>query len=445
MKREHPVRVCVIGQVLIDVVQGPRTRVQLGGIVHTARALRAIDCAYVLGYFGPEYLDEAVQRYCEDWGPGTAVKIGNTTGAPNLIVIPDPKEVGSKNYELIWRQSQKREYLPKALKGILADETISDIIVFPDQFGLPEILSECGKTNARVYIDINFGPYDLTELGSLGRKFDAVIISTSSSTFKDSCKGSPGRLCAGLSHYCEKVLLKENRGGARLFSLNTNGVLYAPAQVRPIQHSVGVGDCFNAVFMVMRRRLADATALRYASSVAAEYASASHPEELREASKAVLSIDSREIDELKGVSLPWEKRPGIHVYIAAPDFDWVDRSPIEEVVAGLKYHNFTARLPIRENGQMSVNDPPEAKFVMAQKDLEMLNECKVMVAVLLYDDPGTLIEIGLALDRKMPVVVYDPYAKASNLMLTQLPEVISGDLDRIIAGVFIHAARVTND
>lgn len=437
--------VCVIGQTLVDVIQGPDGRAQLGGVVHTARALWAIGSPYRLAYFAPEYLDEHIRRYCEAWGPADAVKIGNVTGAPNLIVVPDPKEIGSKQYELIWHKSQKIVGNRERLQKLLEDPNISDIIIFPDQFDLPTVLEECGKTQARVYIDINYGPEDRSELGALGRKFEAIIISTSATGFRDEYQDSPEQFCKNLFKWGERVLLKENRGGSRLFGpRNASTVLNVPAQVRPIAHSVGVGDCFNAVFVAMRRRFGDQLALNYASCVAAEYATCFQPEELEEAARAVLAIDPNEMAGISGVQLPWEKRPAINVYIAAPDFSWIDRRPIDEVADALRYHNLTPRLPVRENGQMKMDDPPVVKSKMAQDDLIMLDECKLLLAVLLYDDPGTLIEIGLALERGMPVLVYDPYHRASNLMLTELPTLVSADLDVIIAGVFTHAARVSN-
>jgi nucleoside 2-deoxyribosyltransferase len=64
---------------------------------------------------------------------------------------------------------------------------------------------------------------------------------------------------------------------------------------------------------------------------------------------------------------------------------------------------------------------------------------------LLYDDPGTLIEIGIALEKGIPVIVFDPFKKAENLMLTELPALVSSDLDEVLAGVFVQAGKVVNE
>lgn len=70
-------------------------------------------------------------------------------------------------------------------------------------------------------------------------------------------------------------------------------------------------------------------------------------------------------------------------------------------------------------------------------------DCQVLVAVMLYDDPGTLIEIGIAVERGIPVIVYDPGSRADNLMLTQLPFLVSSDLDQVISVVFDCASRLS--
>ena len=78
--------------------------------------------------------------------------------------------------------------------------------------------------------------------------------------------------------------------------------------------------------------------------------------------------------------------------------------------------------------------------MLCEADVKLMDECKIMLAVLLSDDPGTLIEIGMGVERKMPVIVYDPYNRATNLMLTQLPNLVSSDLDQIITAVFKYAS-----
>ena len=65
----------------------------------------------------------------------------------------------------------------------------------------------------------------------------------------------------------------------------------------------------------------------------------------------------------------------------------------------------------------------------------------MLIAVLLYNDPGTLIEIGLAAQRGIPTLVYDPKKIADNCMLTELPTLVSSDLDEIIAKVFTEYSK----
>ena len=60
----------------------------------------------------------------------------------------------------------------------------------------------------------------------------------------------------------------------------------------------------------------------------------------------------------------------------------------------------------------------------------------MLIAVLLYNDPGTLIEIGLAAQRGLPTLVYDPFNLAENCMLTELPTLVSNDMDVIMSKVF---------
>ena len=47
-----------------------------------------------------------------------------------------------------------------------------------------------------------------------------------------------------------------------------------------------------------------------------------------------------------------------------------------------------------------------------------------------------LLRLGLAAANNIPTLVYDPFKIAKNCMLTELPNLVSSDLDEIIAEVF---------
>lgn len=438
-------KVCLIGQVLVDVMfQGPGREPKLrhGGILHAARALWAIGCPYVLAYFAPEYLDNSVVKYAGEIGCAGVRKIGNVLGCPNVVTIGEPTEAGPQGYEFLLRDEQVSLLDERALDQVCQDADLTDVLVFPGGFDFPATLKAVGKCRAAVHVDANFEPDDPTGFACLGRNFATVILSTSSRVFLERHEGQVDRLRKTLlGDYAEALLFKENRGGSRFFRDTTTEPIHTPAQVRRVQHSVGVGDVFDAVYIVCRHDMDDRASLAYASAVAAEYASTTYPDDFREAARATLQIPKEDITQLAGVSLPWEDRPSCQIYIAAPDFDYVDRKPIEEVVACLTYHNFTPRRPVLENGQMGRDATPERKQALCEADVKLIEECRIMLAVLLFDDPGTLIEIGMAVQKGMPVIVYDPQHRADNLMLTQLPNLVSASLDEVIAAVFKYAGK----
>lgn len=437
----------MVGQVYVDVMYteaaGP-PKVRLGGIVHAARALWAMDCPYVLAHVAPAYLDEHIADYATSHGAARVTKLGDVTGSPNVMLVGEPTESGAQGYEDLLRDAREPHLNAEVLSRTMTEEHVTDVMVFPGGFDLQAALEAFRPTSADVYIDINYAPDDLKELTALGREFASVIASTSSKTFLETCHGVPGELRdAILDRYSSSLLLKENRGGSRLFlASRRDDPIRTPAHTRPVQHSVGVGDCFNVVYAACRHRMGDEEALAYASFVAAEYASTTFPDDFKAATQASLKIPPEEIVRLEGVSLPWESRPDVNVYVAGPDFDYVDTEAIDRAEKALRYHNFTPRLPVRENGQVGEATDPGRKREVCEADLRLLRGCQMLLAVQLFDDPGTLIEIGIAAERGIPVLVYDPHNRARNLILTQVPSLISDSLDEVVAGVFEHAARL---
>lgn len=437
--------VCLIGQILVDVTlptKGDGYKLRAGGIMHAARALWAIGCPYSMLYIAPDYLEAEIADHVRNYGATFGTRIGTVTGCPNVILIAAPKEAGPQGYEFLLRDLHRCQLLLNNLRTAFTQSQPTDILIFPGGFDLGIVLQAVSGLTARVHVDANFEPATSDGFRQLGRQFETIILSTSSVPFLERYQGDHKRLCSDLlGQHGKHVLLKENRGGSRLFA-SDGTVFQTPAQPRAVQHSVGVGDCFDAAFIALRHRVTDRAALAYASCLAAEYACTTYPEVFRDETQTWLAVPDQEIMELAGTILPWEIRPSVPVYIAAPDFDNVDRRPIDAAVECLKYHNFVARLPVRENGQMGPNATSERRQALCDADLGVLDECKLMLAVLLFDDPGTLIEIGIAVERGIPVIVFDPYGHADNLMLTQLPYLVSSDLDRIMTGLFICASRV---
>lgn len=436
--------VCVVGQFLVDVTlpsYGQPFKLRAGGVMHAARALWAIGCPYSLCYCSPDYLVSQIDKNGREYSALDTVRFGRISGCPNVVLVNEPKEAGQQGYEYLLRDEQECANDVKLLEQHLTGNSISDVLLFPGGFDLQSVLEVLNKWDGRVFADANFEPNSIDEFETLGRQFESLIYSTSSAIFATLFSGEFGRIRTELlGKYAKSLLLKENRGGSRF--TNCDETICTPAQQRLIQHSIGVGDCFDAVYIALRQTHSDRAALAYASCIAAEYASTTFPDDFRTNAQAWLALDSDEIESISGILLPWETRSGINVYIAAPDFDHVDTRPIELVTDCLRYHNFSPRLPVREHGQVGDNASRERRQMLCDADLALLDECQLLLAVLLYNDPGTLIEIGIASARGVPVIVYDPHSLAENLMLTQVPFCVSSDLDEVISAIFSQASAI---
>jgi nucleoside 2-deoxyribosyltransferase len=436
--------VYVVGQAIVDVMlrsaDNP-TKLRLGGILHAARTLWAMNVPYGLAYIAPDYLRRQTELYALHHGANIVQQVGSVQGAPNVILIEDPTEAGAQGYELLLRDEQVTEVFATEIERIARDTNVTEVFIFPGGFDLPRVLRAFHKSKARMHIDIANGVDDITQLTALRRKFAVISSSTSSDLFLTEYAGDVLDFVSALAGYGESVLFKENRGGARLFRGSVNDTVMVPAHLRPILHSVGIGDCYDVVFGVQRVKVSDSAALSYASCISAEYAATTFPDDFRQGVTRALAIPPEVISEVRGVSLPWEARPSRQIYIAAPDFDFMNTQPIDRICDALCYHNFIPRRPVREHGQIGTHSTAEKRAALCAADLELMNKCDMMIGILLSNDPGTLIEIGMAVQQKMPVIVYDPYEQAQNLMLIELPNLVSHSLDAVISEVFRLAAR----
>ncbi|MEJ8818562.1 nucleoside 2-deoxyribosyltransferase [Lacibacter sp. H407] len=430
--------ICIIGDILIDytVSFNDQDKMRFGGIFHAARGAWASNMDYTLCYFSPNYIDEKIEFFIKEHN-GKGIKVGEVNGAPNVILIKDLKEIGDQGYELLLRDERNYRYEIEKLQDELISANHSDILIFTGGYDLRVILKEVSTTISRVHIDISNDIDDFDTLLLLNKKFDTVFISTSSNVFKKTYNNKIEDLVEKCKPFCKNLVFKQNRGGTTCFNFEKPEVLKISSQTKPIVHSVGVGDNFDLAYINKVHSNSQIDSLNYASWFAMEYASTTYPDDFKLAIERIEQIPIIDLKNNPGVYLPWDDRQEINIYIAAPDFDYVDTSFIDKLATALEYHNFRARRPVRENGQLNSNSSNKDKLNIFKKDMLLLDHCNILIAVLLFDDPGTLIEIGLAAGAKIPVIVYDPFKIAANCVLTSLPRLVTNDLDMVISEVFI--------
>ncbi|MBL7866768.1 nucleoside 2-deoxyribosyltransferase [Flavobacterium lindanitolerans] len=430
--------ICLVGDILVDVslkTQNTSLKLRFGGIVHSARCLWALNIPFSLAYFAPAYLDNQISDYLTSLGCVELIKLGNVTGSPYVFLVEEVKEVGNQGYDFLLREDIKIEYNEERLNYLMQND-YSDYIVISGNFDLHAVFKHI---HGNIHLDVANNISSLQEILSLNKKLTTLFLSTSSDLFRNHYQND---LKKDFNVNCDYLILKENRGGSRGLSLLEDEIISIGAQTRPITHSVGVGDVYNVVFVSQYHSTTVKNSMTLASWIAAEYAMTTFPDDFKRNVDRVIKSEIEDLIKLQGVSLPWEERSSINIYIAAPDFNFVDVKPIDLLFNSLKYHNFAPRRPVIENGQMEDNASKKRRQELFTKDMQLLNDCSILIAVLLYDDPGTLIEIGLAAAKGIPTIVYDPYGKANNCMLTELPLLVSSDLDEIISEVFVQSVKL---
>ncbi len=425
-------RVLLIGEVLVDVTITPRgqpQKLRLGGIIHAARGLWAHGAAYSASVVLPSYLEQTARRFLNNLKCDRFEVLGYVVGAPNVVLIFDPTEVSDQEYDMLLRDEASTNL------SATADFTgVTDALVFPGSYDVASVIKTVPPEVA-LHVDVAYD-VGVDQLAALGRKVDSMLLSTSSPLFLTGLKQSFDELKA-MARRCVTgaVVLKENRGGSRLYSVAEDATVEIPAYLGSTANSVGVGDVFDAVFVSARDAGWTPAGLR-AALASYEYAQTTYPDDFRREIERSKRLTEEEVKELRGVSLPWEARQERSIYLAAPDFSYVDTTDIERAVSALTYHNFRVRRPVRENGEIA-SDSTSAQMSGAYwSDRALLEECSLVFAVAVHRDAGTLVEVGLALEKGLPVVVFDPHREATNTMVVAGSICYSSDLDECLNAVF---------
>ena len=433
----HKKTILIIGEVFLDThldiidVNGPLVR--LGGIFHSARACAAIGIEYALAYYAPLYMEDDINHFSFVLNTKGCHRLGIIDKAPNVMLINESKEIGDQGYYNIIKDQAKIIEIGD-IQEIIYKVRPTDIIIFPGRYNTNKIIKDLSGFEGNIHIDYHYDSEDI--LLNTETKITTISISTSSSLFKHHCNGELKTMLNYFKHYnIELFLVKENRGGAYCYSVLEEKIYESPAYYIPTMHSVGVGDVYSSVFISNLNQIDLEKNMKLSSLCASQYAGTMYYEKFESNIKIIL----RDIEEwilLEGTRLSWDERKDKNIYIAAPDFPHINTDILDKLVDCLNYHNFVARLPIKENGLVNETTSLDVELRIYQKDIELLSICDLLIAVLLFNDPGTLVELGMFQQSGKPTIIFDPYNICDNMFVKNTPNFMCKTIGQVIDATF---------
>ena len=93
-------------------------------------------------------------------------------------------------------------------------------------------------------------------------------------------------------------------------------------------------------------------------------------------------------------------------YLAGPFFNQDQLDTQEKIEDMMLLHGKKCFSPRKDAGTLPPNPTREQMLEVFYADLEAINHCKVLFANVSYRDTGTSVEIGYALSRDIPVVLF---------------------------------------
>lgn len=350
-----------------------------------------------------------------------------------IWLLSESKEIGDQRYyNIIKDQAKYIETLN--LKEIVDKVLPTDVLIYPGRYNTSKVMKDLSDFKGQIHIDLHYDYEGI--LDNITTKLSNIILSTSSSLFKNQFNGRKTEL---INYFKDKqadyLLLKENRGGSFCYSFVEDISYESPAYYIPTMHSVGVGDVYNAIFISYFFIDDIERKMRFASHCAARYAETMSYEKFEYTVKVVLeNID--EMLYLEGFRLSWEERQDKNIYLAAPDFPNVNVTILSQLSDCLTYHNFNPRLPIRENGLVESAMMLEEEIKIYHKDLELLDICDLLIAVLLTNDPGILVELGNFAQRGKPTIILDPYDLCTNMFVRHTATYLCKNIEEVIGATY---------
>ncbi len=417
----------VIGEGILDLYLDLEMA-KLGGVFHYAHVLESLKIKSKVFHITPDYLHIHLQKLSYKYAE--FIDIGKITNSPNIITIAESKETGDQKYKNVLDKLKEIYFIENELEKLTID-TDEHLFILPGSYNIKALVRVLEKFQGKVYIDI---AYDINReiLEDLNYRFSIIFISTSSEFFLKQFAGDIYNLKSWIiPKFADTLILKENRGGSRIFTQKET--FRIPAHIANVVHSVGLGDCYNIALISNLANSNFILAGRYASKVASIYGQCATLDEFKSRINNLTVDDYR----IEGVSLPWEERKKSSIYIAAPDFKGSDTSIIDNICEKLEYHNFKPIRPVQVSGEIGSKTSQSQIRRIIKNDINLINDAKLIVAIIIYKDEGTIAEIGYAAALGKPVIVYDPFKLIHNAFVENISKKITYSPEDLINSIFL--------
>lgn len=224
----------------------------------------------------------------------------------------------------------------------------------------------------------------------------------------------------------EVLILKDGPFGAHLFC--NNEYYHVDAYETKNVFKIGSGDVFVAIFGYLwaQDKANPLEAAQKASLATAMYCD-----------NKLLQIERNSLDDINSIKKikinkeVFEKK----IYLAGPFFTMADRWLIEEAKFQLEKFGANVFSPLHDVGY------GRSDFV-AKEDLKGVNESDILYAVLNDYDPGTIFEIGYAIAKNIPVVIFIENKTSINMTMFEGSGcIIEDDFSTSIYKVIWEASR----
>jgi len=259
---------------------------------------------------------------------------------------------------------------------------VSDDVVL--RFGMLEGSAKVAADRAIYDPQSAFDPRPFSENGSSAKQLALVLNRLEASKFTGNPDAEKAVEILLADSAAEIVILKMGGRGALVAAGSSREII--PAYKSESIWKIGSGDVFSASFALFWgvQGLAPLEAADLASRATSYYCGT---KALPIPSKQTL-LDMA-VDPVRGGTG--------RVYIAAPFFNLAERWLVEELRTQLLQMGIEVFSPLHDVGVGSGHE-------VAKKDLDGLDECQVVLAILNGGDAGTIFEVGYAVSRGIPVI-----------------------------------------